>query len=267
MIANFENRETIAIALSALRLIIRKQLRTIQDVASIRKMEAKTSEEKAAIDRWVSEQSFLLLEHFDPSAFRNENPFMCTEEQKDALRAFAKSMDVERWLLSNKHKNLDNIQVIIYASRIRQIVAMSIAHSDLLMSSAMPLLDRIALECAVLARINYGKDEVVSRTKQALVDLIAQVDGAYVEVLCDGERMGIDKACMNKFIRFAALCIKNPEAAVLQWLERSISPGTSRKEALDFVRKSLKPLGEEERKIVNDAFIKFTEQSYDVRNV
>ena len=255
--ADFENREAMTIALSALRLIMNKQLRTIQDIASIKKREAKTLEEKAAADRWQSEQSFLLLEHFDCSAFRSENPFLCTEEQKYALCSFAKSMDVERWLLSNSHKRLNNLQVITYASRIRQIIAMSVAHSDLWMSSAMPYLEHIALECAVLARINYGKDEVTQRTKLALIELIDQVEGAYVDVLCDGERMGIDRACVNKFVRCAALSLKNPEAAVLQWLERSISPRASRKEVLEFVRKNLKPIGEEERKIVNDAFIKF----------
>lgn len=267
------NPEHIELALKTLNAIIQKQKRTIRDVASIRRRSCADAAELKEIDRWERAQIELLEEHFDPSTFRSENPYLCSEEQERALRAFAQSTDLEAWLWSHRNKQMTAPKVALYASRIRLLIATTLGLTEAWLLSYTPALDCIALECAAIARINHGPEEVTARMYSALNALIASLQGsnlqtadasaavvgglALTEVICDGQRIALYEACTNKFIWANALAINAPGACVLQWLELRAGTNASRTEVRDILKQTFAPFGDEEKAIINAAYLKF----------
>lgn len=265
--------EHIELALKTLNAIVQKQKRTISDIASIRRMSCANDAELEEIDRWARTQIKLIEEHFDPSTFRSENPYLCSEEQERALRAFAQSTDLEVWLWSHRNKQMSAAKVAVYASRIRLLIAMTLGQTEAWLSSYTPALDCIALECAAVARINHGAEEVTARMYSALNTLIhsfhcsglSRGDAnsntscglALTEVVCDGQRVALYEACTNKFIWANALVINAPEACVLQWLEIRLGNNASRAEVRNLLKQTFAPFGEEEKAIINAAYLKF----------
>lgn len=271
--ASSEEAANIILALKTLEEIINKQARTISDVASLRRREATSEEEKKRINKWEQDSLHALREHFDPSTFRSENPYLCSEAQERALRAFAKSTAVETWLLSHTFKQMTPAKVAIYASRIRLLISMTIMQTEVWLTSYTPALDLIALECAAIARINHGAEQVSERTYSALNELISSVllsdtkliresnfestGLAFMEVIVDGHRMDFHEACTQKFIWAASLALSHPEACVLRWMELALGNRATKSQAMQLLRETFKPCGEEEKSIINSAFLKF----------
>ncbi|MEM4255653.1 MAG: hypothetical protein QXR53_05005 [Candidatus Norongarragalinales archaeon] len=267
------HQEQTELALRTLHAIIRKQKRTISDVASIRRRSCENDAGVNEVNRWERAQIYLLEEHFDPSTFRDENPYLCSEEQERALRAFAQSTDLEAWLWSHRNKHMSAAKVAVYASRIRLLIAMTLGQTEAWLLSYTPALDCIALECAAVARINHGAEEVTARMHSALNTLIHGLQGssltpshangnafgsiALTEVICEGKRVALYEACTSKFVWANSLAINTPEACVLQWLELRLGNNASRAEVRELLKQTFTPLSEEERTIINTAFLKF----------
>lgn len=272
--AALESCEHTYLALEALRKIIEKQCRTIRHVASLLRRDAKDGAEIAQIDQWERNSLHALTEHFDPSTFRRENPYLCSEEQVRALRAFASSTALEAWLLSHRNRRMTPANVAIYASRIRLLIAMTIMQGEEWLTGYTPALDLLALECACIARINFGRNDVAMRTYSALNDLlegtldcddntfgerIGRSKGVlFAEVIAEGERMTLYEACIRKFVWAASLAINDPVACVIQWLELRLGNKAKKPDVIELLRRTFKPLGEDEKQIINTSYVKFT---------
>lgn len=265
--------EHATVALRALQSIIEKQKRTIRDVAALKRKECTTDEERESVNRWERSQIELLEEHFEPSTFRSENPYLCSEEQERALRAFAQSSDIEAWLWSHRYKQMNAAKVAVYASRIRLLIAMTLGQTQAWLVSYTPSLDCLALECALLSRINHGAGEVSERTHAALNELMDGVMNddvaeirksgfksagfAFTEVICDAARMPFYEACTRKFIWASAFALDKPEACLLRWLELKLGNHSTRAEVRGLLKQTFQPHSDEEKTIINNAFLKF----------
>jgi hypothetical protein len=270
--ASSEEAANIILALKTLEEIINKQARTISDVASLRRREATSEEEKKRINKREQDSLHALREHFDPSTFRSENPYLCSEKEERALRAFAKSTDLEAWLWSHQNKGLNAAKVALYAARIRLLVSMTLMQTETWLLNYLPTLSCIALECAAVARINYGEKEVTNRMYSALNDLIeilfrnslrSNSDDEYggigmTEVIFEGKRVPLYEACTEKFIEANALAINDPVACVIQWLELRLGNKAKKPDVIELLRMTFKPLGEDEKQIINTSYVKFT---------
>lgn len=268
-----EFHEHVETALRALQAIIEKQKRTIRDVAALKRKECVTDEEREAVNRWERSQLELFEEHFDPSTFRSENPYLCSEEQERALRAFAQSNDLEAWLWSHRYKQMNAAKVAVYASRLRLLIAMTLGQTQSWMISYTPSLDALALECALLARINLGPEEVSERTYAALNEILDDIVNddvlhtkknglsfagfAFTEIICDATRMPFYEACTRKFIWASAFALDKPEACLLRWLELKLGNHSTRAEVRELLKQTFQPFSDEERNIINNAFLKF----------